>query len=103
VTGDIDMSTSPSFRKALLESLGKTARLAVNLTDVRYVDSSGIAFLVEVLKAARNLDPVSFYHFPHRLLFVGSTRGQVEKRSHGALAIASARFLTPPKTSRRKP
>jgi len=56
VTGDIDMSTSPIFRKALLESLGKTARLAINLTDVRYVDSSGIASLVEVLKAARNTD-----------------------------------------------
>ena len=56
VTGDIDMSTSPSFRKALLDSLGKAARLAVNLTEVRYVDSSGIASLVEVLKAARNTD-----------------------------------------------
>lgn len=56
VTGDIDMSTSPGLRKTLLESLGKTPRLAVNLTDVRYVDSSGIASLVEVLKAARNTD-----------------------------------------------
>lgn len=56
VSGDIDMSTSPGFRATLLESLKKTYRLAVNLTDVRYVDSSGIASLVEVLKAARNTD-----------------------------------------------
>ncbi len=56
VTGDIDMSTSPGFRTALLESLKKTPRLAVNLTNVRYVDSSGIASLVEVLKAARISD-----------------------------------------------
>ena len=56
VTGDIDLSTSPSFRKTLLESLKKTTRLAVNLRDVRYVDSSGIASLVEVLKAARDTE-----------------------------------------------
>ncbi|HEV2424562.1 MAG TPA: STAS domain-containing protein [Terriglobia bacterium] len=56
VAGDIDMSTSPGFRTTLLDSLKKTHRLAVNLTDVRYVDSSGIASLVEVLKAARNTD-----------------------------------------------
>jgi anti-sigma B factor antagonist len=54
VTGDIDLSTSPSFRKTLLESLKKTTRLAVNLSEVRYVDSSGIASLVEVFKAARD-------------------------------------------------
>lgn len=56
VTGDIDMSTSPRFRTTLLESLKRTPRLAVNLSDVRYVDSSGIASLVEVLKMARNTD-----------------------------------------------
>jgi anti-sigma B factor antagonist len=54
VTGDIDMGTSPGLRKTLLESLKKTPRLLVNLRDVRYVDSSGIASLVEVLKEARN-------------------------------------------------
>ena len=56
VTGDIDLSSSPGFRKMLLESLQKTTRLAVNLSNVRYVDSSGIASLVEVLKAARNTE-----------------------------------------------
>jgi anti-sigma B factor antagonist len=54
VTGDIDMATSPGLRKTLLESLKKTPRLAVNMREVRYVDSSGIASLVEVLKEARN-------------------------------------------------
>jgi len=56
VTGDIDMGTSPSLRKTLLESLKKTPRLVVNLREVRYVDSSGIASLVEVLKEARKTD-----------------------------------------------
>jgi len=54
VTGDIDMGTSPALRKTLLESLKKTPRLVVNMREVRYVDSSGIASLVEVLKEARN-------------------------------------------------
>jgi len=54
VTGDIDMRTSPGLRKTLLESLKKTPRLVVNMREVRYVDSSGIASLVEVFKEARN-------------------------------------------------
>jgi anti-sigma B factor antagonist len=53
VAGDIDMATSPNFRKALLDSLKKASRLIVNLKEVQYVDSSGIASLVEVLKAAQ--------------------------------------------------
>jgi anti-sigma B factor antagonist len=54
VSGDIDMGTSPALRKTLLEALKKTSRLVVNLRQVRYVDSSGIASLVEVLKEAHN-------------------------------------------------
>lgn len=56
VTGDIDMETSPSLRKTLLDSLKNTSRLFLNLHDVRYVDSSGIASLVEVLKEARRTE-----------------------------------------------
>lgn len=54
VTGDIDMGTSPGLRKLLLESLKSATRLAVNLSEVRYIDSSGIASLVEVLMKARD-------------------------------------------------
>lgn len=54
IAGDIDMATSPSLRKTLLEALKKVPRLVVNLREVRYVDSSGIASLVEVLKEARD-------------------------------------------------
>ena len=54
VTGDIDMGTSPGLRKTLLDSLKTTPRLVLNLREVRYIDSSGIASLVEVLKEARN-------------------------------------------------
>jgi len=54
VAGDIDMGTSPELRKTLLNSLRAAPRLIINLREVRYVDSSGIASLVEVLKEARN-------------------------------------------------
>ena len=54
VSGDIDMGTSPGLRKLLLELLSKTPRLVVNFSEVRYIDSSGIASLVEVLMKARN-------------------------------------------------
>lgn len=55
VSGEIDMSTSPGLRKMLLESLKMTSRLVLNLREVRYIDSSGIASLVEVLMKARNM------------------------------------------------
>jgi anti-sigma B factor antagonist len=44
------------LRKVLLKELKetKTPRVILNLTGVRYIDSSGVASLVEGLKAARD-------------------------------------------------
>jgi len=53
VTGEIDLSSSPTLRKTLMDELQTTEHLAINLTGVRYIDSSGIASLVEVLQGAR--------------------------------------------------
>ena len=53
VVGHIDMGSSPALRKTLLVSLQGTERVAVNLCAVKYIDSSGIASLLEVLRAAR--------------------------------------------------
>lgn len=53
VVGQIDLGNSPALRKTLLESLKGTDRLAVNLIAVKYIDSSGVASLLEVLKEAR--------------------------------------------------
>jgi len=53
VEGQIDLGSSPGLRKTLLDSLQGTDRVAVNLMAVKYIDSSGIASLLEVLKAAR--------------------------------------------------
>jgi anti-sigma B factor antagonist len=56
VSGDIDLANSPEMRKALLGELRekRTQRVVVNLTKVRYIDSSGVASLVEGLKASRD-------------------------------------------------
>jgi len=52
VTGQIDLGTSPALRKTLLDSLIQTKRLAINLTAVTYIDSSGIASMLEALREA---------------------------------------------------
>ena len=56
VTGDIDLYNSPEVRRVLLDAIRdkKAPRVVVNLKDVRYIDSSGVASLVEGLKMARN-------------------------------------------------
>jgi anti-sigma B factor antagonist len=57
VSGDIDLSTSPELRKALLRELRelRMPRVVLNLKAVRYMDSSGVASLVEGLKASRDV------------------------------------------------
>ena len=57
ISGDIDLSTSPELRKALLRELKdrRMPRVVVNLQAVQYVDSSGVASLVEGLKASRDV------------------------------------------------
>jgi anti-sigma B factor antagonist len=54
VVGQIDLGSSPALRKTLMESLKSTKSVAINLSAVKYIDSSGIASLLEVLKEARN-------------------------------------------------
>jgi len=54
IFGHIDLSSSPALRKTMLDCLKSTDRLAANLSEVKYIDSSGIASLLEILKEARN-------------------------------------------------
>ena len=57
VSGDIDLATSPQLRKVLLRELRelRMPRVVVNLQAVHYIDSSGVASLVEGLKASRDV------------------------------------------------
>ncbi len=55
VSGDVDMASSPRLRETLLELLqaDSASKVIVNLEQVEYMDSSGVASLVEGLQAAR--------------------------------------------------
>lgn len=57
VSGDIDLANSPALRKALLREFReiRMPRVVLNLKSVRYIDSSGVASLVEGLKASRDV------------------------------------------------
>lgn len=50
--GEVDLDCSPVVRKLLLECIGRTKDVVVDLSQVEYIDSSGIASLVEGLQAA---------------------------------------------------
>jgi anti-sigma B factor antagonist len=55
----VDLGTSPDLRRTLfvtLPDLPSDARLAVSLEAVRYIDSSGIATLIEALKDSQRLN-----------------------------------------------
>ena len=53
--GAIDLSNSQGLRTKLFERLSATPRLLLNMSGIRYIDSSGIATLVELLKQAQTL------------------------------------------------
>jgi anti-sigma B factor antagonist len=57
IVGDITLYNSPEVRKVLLDLLKekRVPRLIVNLENVRYIDSAGVASLVEALKVSRDL------------------------------------------------
>jgi len=57
LSGDIDFANSPRVRDSVLREIREslTPRVLVNLSQVRYIDSSGVASLVEGLKASRDL------------------------------------------------
>jgi len=58
LSGDVDLSCSPEARETILDCLHQGQRVLVDLSGVTYIDSSGIASLVEGYQTARkqNLD-----------------------------------------------
>ncbi len=58
LTGDITLFNSPEIRKALITELKekRVSYLLVNMLAVPYIDSSGVASLVEGLKISRDLN-----------------------------------------------
>jgi anti-sigma B factor antagonist len=58
VTGDITLYNTPEVRKILLDLLKekRVKRVIVNLQNVKYIDSAGVASLVEGLKISRDMN-----------------------------------------------
>ncbi len=55
VSGDIDINTSPQVKKSFDKLIAdKKEKIILNFRDVNYVDSSGLATLVEILKGLRS-------------------------------------------------
>ena len=54
VVGEVDLYSSPELRKAILKAVPSAeGGLAIDLAGVTYIDSSGVATLVEGLRSAR--------------------------------------------------
>ena len=53
LSGDVDLHSSPKAREAILVCLKQKSALFVDLSDVSYMDSSGVASLVEGYQTAK--------------------------------------------------
>lgn len=53
LSGDVDLESSPRVRSVLLESVRGKRTVLVDMCDVSYIDSSGVASLVEAYQSAR--------------------------------------------------
>jgi anti-sigma B factor antagonist len=52
--GELDLAAAPQVRQVLLDSLEAGQDLLVDLASVTFIDSSGLACLVEALREARD-------------------------------------------------
>src|SRR5229473_2618721 len=57
ISGDIDLAHSGEVRRVMLVEFreNRTPKVVLNLVEVNYIDSSGVASLVEGLKASRDV------------------------------------------------
>ncbi len=53
LSGEIDLNESPIARKEILKVINQGKNLLVDLSGVEYIDSSGVASLVEGFQTAR--------------------------------------------------
>lgn len=53
LTGEVDLNFSPQAREQILKCLKQNKNLLVDLSQVEYIDSSGVASLVEGYQLAR--------------------------------------------------
>lgn len=53
LSGDLDLATAPELRTALLEALTERRNIIVDMTDLRFLDSTGLGVLVRIHKKAK--------------------------------------------------
>ncbi|NKB45755.1 MAG: anti-sigma factor antagonist [Alphaproteobacteria bacterium] len=63
LAGDVDLQTSPAVRQGLLECLETHDKVVVDMSQVNYIDSSGVASLVEAFQVSRKKG--SFFALAH--------------------------------------
>ena len=51
--GEVDLEHSPKAREVLLDCVGRASKVLVDLSGVTYIDSSGVASLVEAFQRAK--------------------------------------------------
>ena len=57
VSGEVDLATSPELDNAIIAAIESgTSSVAINLTDVSFMDSSGLGVIVRGLKRCREAD-----------------------------------------------
>lgn len=92
--GAIDITNSPALRTTLFSKAETSSRLALNMKGIRYIDSSGIATLIEALKKTSDLkkDFVLFALGPavHDVLKMTSLLGVFQIADSEAQALAAA-------------
>ncbi len=54
LSGEVDLNYSPQAREQILKSLGDKCNVLIDLSAVAYIDSSGVASLVEGFQAAKS-------------------------------------------------
>lgn len=52
-SGEVDLEHSPAARQVLLDCVARGKKVLVDLSEVAYIDSSGVASLVEAFQLAK--------------------------------------------------
>ena len=56
LSGDVDLDSSPQVRSVLLDSVRDKRVVLVEMSAVSYIDSSGVASLIEAYQTAKSLN-----------------------------------------------
>ncbi len=96
VDGDLDVAAVDDVDAALQEALSQGAPVVVDLSDVSFIDSTGMRAIIEARRRSRALDVPMVLVCPDnaavwRLLELTGTRGFFDVEETRAEAVAAAR------------